>query len=937
MAKAAVKNILTGLCIAGASLPAFAENYSIGSPTAFLDNASGARALGMGKAQAAIVEGPASLLWNPAGLAMPDRSRLSFNYVSLFEGGNITELGFAHSYDKPYGIGLDLTNFSIGDIITRDRANNVTGNTQDSRTGLVAGLGYQYSGKTYFGAAAKIINTSLAGESSSALGLDGGVLLDLGKYKIGLQLANIAASGLARAGGEDKLPRTIRLGTAFRPLPKLLCAADLVSATPGNNEVHLGAEYTPLSWVALRAGYDGNFLTAGAGVSAANLVFDYAVLKHEVFGLSHRLTLGYAFGPSAEEKMTARGQWKENYVAKAEHRKQKQQDKYAKARRIEQLLADAEREITGKNYEQAYTLSDMVANMDPGNATAQGIMDKVINSGFSGSIASGKPPQLEVERVAYKDPLGQNTLTALESGAITFVVKNAKGAGFARNVKAMVAVTPQTAIKVSNYISVGDIAPGRSDVVEIPISAGAELLDGSADFTISFREDGGNPPDPIKLEIATRELQPPIFEIASIDIDDKTSDDTLSVGNGDGALNKGESAEVTVTLLNKGSGDARGVSISLDGANVGQGPGSVQIYEGGNVRKGYRVGDIRPGNWQKVKFAVATQKIYSGPDDLGLSLKISEDRTIFNKSLPLGISLGKSSSKMQFVKVDPTLKATEAKVQMPTFGKELFNVPAYTTPARPDSFAVIVGIQKYRGANGVPFADRDADLMREYASSALGIPAENIKTLKNEYATKSDLENAFEVWLKNQLKARGGKNSEIFVFYSGHGAPSVEGDSYILPYDGLPESVEQTGYSLNRLYASLSNYDVKGRLVMLDSCFSGAGGPRTTIAKGTRPLGIVPRNEVGENTVAITAATGAQITGNFNEKEQGLLTYYLIRGLQGAADTNKDGKITVEETYAYLKSEVIKQARLDNREQDPQLISSGSLGVWAEEPLAVLK
>ena len=44
-----------------------------------------------------------------------------------------------------------------------------------------------------------------------------------------------------------------------------------------------------------------------------------------------------------------------------------------------------------------------------------------------------------------------------------------------------------------------------------------------------------------------------------------------------------------------------------------------------------------------------------------------------------------------------------------------------------------------------------------------------------------------------------------------------------------------------------------------------------------------------------------------------------MKGLEGKADENKDKQITNREMIAYLKTNVSKEAFMQNREQDPML------------------
>ena len=54
--------------------------------------------------------------------------------------------------------------------------------------------------------------------------------------------------------------------------------------------------------------------------------------------------------------------------------------------------------------------------------------------------------------------------------------------------------------------------------------------------------------------------------------------------------------------------------------------------------------------------------------------------------------------------------------------------------------------------------------------------------------------------------------------------------------------------------------------------------------------------------------------------EHGIFSYYLMKGLEGLADQNKDKKITNGELQAYMKSNVSQKAAEWGREQNPSLV-----------------
>jgi len=186
------------------------------------------------------------------------------------------------------------------------------------------------------------------------------------------------------------------------------------------------------------------------------------------------------------------------------------------------------------------------------------------------------------------------------------------------------------------------------------------------------------------------------------------------------------------------------------------------------------------------------------------------------------------------------------------------------------------------------------------------------------------LEKYFEEWLRNNVE----KDGSVFVYYSGHGAPNPKtGDAYLVPYDGDPNFVDSTGFPLKRLYAALDKLPAKEITVVLDSCFSGAGG-RSVLAKGSRPMVISVENPVlaAGKVVVLSASSGSQTSSTYLEQGHGLLTYFFLKGLQGEGDGNKDGTIEMSELYDYVKPNVQRIARKQyNNEQTPQLLANPEL------------
>ncbi len=258
----------------------------------------------------------------------------------------------------------------------------------------------------------------------------------------------------------------------------------------------------------------------------------------------------------------------------------------------------------------------------------------------------------------------------------------------------------------------------------------------------------------------------------------------------------------------------------------------------------------------------------------------------------------------------------------PTIKSDVDSLPPAKTRINNKDYAVVIGIEQYR--QKLPKADfsvSDAKLVSAYLSKVMGYPEENIVTLTNEYATKSDFEKYFEQWLMNHAE----KDSTIFIYYSGHGAPNPKtGDAYLVPYDGDPSFIAQTGYPLKKLYETLGKLPAKEIIVALDSCFSGAGG-RSVLAKGARPLvmNLQDNMVLSKNLTILSASSGEQISSTYDEKGHGLFTYFLLKGIKDEDVVKLDGSIKIDDLFGYIKPQVERIARRQyNNEQTPQLIGA---------------
>ncbi len=255
----------------------------------------------------------------------------------------------------------------------------------------------------------------------------------------------------------------------------------------------------------------------------------------------------------------------------------------------------------------------------------------------------------------------------------------------------------------------------------------------------------------------------------------------------------------------------------------------------------------------------------------------------------------------------------------------LEDFPRTAAAPRPKDFALVVGIESYRGIPKADFGENDAKRMRAHLE-ALGVPSPNIILLTGQAASKSDLAKYLQEW----LPANVSPESRVYFYYSGHGAPDPQtGSAYLVPWDGDPAFPKSTAYSVAQVYQDLEKLPAKEAVVMLDACFSGAGG-RSVLAPGARPLvSVAESSPAPSGKVAVVAAAGPnEIAGGLELRKHGLFSYFLMRGLAGAADSDADKSVSLGELRGYLGAEVPKAARRSNREQSPRVTGDAALKLY---------
>ena len=262
------------------------------------------------------------------------------------------------------------------------------------------------------------------------------------------------------------------------------------------------------------------------------------------------------------------------------------------------------------------------------------------------------------------------------------------------------------------------------------------------------------------------------------------------------------------------------------------------------------------------------------------------------------------------------------------FGVMLVLVTAHSALA--ENWAVMVGVDRYYKIRpNLSFCQSDAEYLRDALLKYAGFQPDHIKTLFSEEATKDNIRSAVLDWLVGNVRS----GDKVIFYFSGHGVQIRDGDGD--EEDGYDESLVaydswliDTKFILDdELSRWLEQVPTTNKMVILDCCHSGTGirsleldtqvreyRPQEPIqVTGTRSLESSQPNFAG--TTLVSACDAHQVALESKRLGHGVFTYHLSKSLDGNADTDSDGRISIREAATH----VVGRIKADGWEQDPQL------------------
>ncbi|MEM9888426.1 MAG: caspase family protein [Bacteroidota bacterium] len=215
--------------------------------------------------------------------------------------------------------------------------------------------------------------------------------------------------------------------------------------------------------------------------------------------------------------------------------------------------------------------------------------------------------------------------------------------------------------------------------------------------------------------------------------------------------------------------------------------------------------------------------------------------------------------------------------------------------AQGETYALIVGIADYKNTsmeNGdLRYTQNDALKFYDFLRSSKGgsVPKDNIAFLKNQSATKANIKKYL-----HQLFTKAKDSDRIIFYYTGHGI-----GNYIIPYDASKE--RNSFLSYGDLKAAFKNSRADVKLCIIDACFSNSLKTKNNNGIQRRSAETIDSNE---QIAIMVSSQDYQTSREYRALKQGVFSYFLINGLEGRADKDRNKLITIAELHEYVYKNV---------------------------------
>lgn len=226
---------------------------------------------------------------------------------------------------------------------------------------------------------------------------------------------------------------------------------------------------------------------------------------------------------------------------------------------------------------------------------------------------------------------------------------------------------------------------------------------------------------------------------------------------------------------------------------------------------------------------------------------------------------------------------------------------------RPERWAVLIGVDDYAYASDLKFCGKDMQALRDELVK-VGFDDRQVLLLNDDAKEKrlqpykSNIQKQIELICSN-----ADRGDLVLIGFSGHGV-HLNQVSYLCPTDAKPDDRESL-ISLDWVYEQLNKSPADLKLVMVDACRNEPieqGGKRNFTAAertaGSRAF-VQEMDRLPRGILLVNSCAEGEFAQEDNELGHGVFMSFLLDGLRGKADKDRDKTVTIDEWFKYAAKE----------------------------------
>lgn len=156
------------------------------------------------------------------------------------------------------------------------------------------------------------------------------------------------------------------------------------------------------------------------------------------------------------------------------------------------------------------------------------------------------------------------------------------------------------------------------------------------------------------------------------------------------------------------------------------------------------------------------------------------------------------------------------------------------------------------------------------------------------------------------LCSKAGPDDLVLVHLSCHGILE-DGQTLLAMQDSRRNLLQKTAIALRDIEAALRGSKAQRKVLLLDACHSGVEMGRD-VSTSAREAIFRDAYDKAVGFALLAGSTAQQVAQEYKDKQHGVFSYWLLKGLGGAADVGNKGFVTVDDLNAFVTAGVRRWA-----------------------------